>query len=391
MKIYKVGGWCRDTILKLQPKDIDYVVVGATPNDMIKKGFTQAYELPIVFRDDEGNDYALARREVSTGDGYHDFKFDYGPDVTLEEDLMRRDFTINAIAYDEEEDEWIDPFEGIHDLRVEGVLRNIKGDTMIIDPLRTLRAARFLSEYPFLTDEVDYPAYPSIQALSAEKVWAETEKALMGIKPSNYFRFLLKHNMLHQWFPEIRNLVGKLQSFKWHMEGCSFEHTMMVLDSLARVENSLDMRFAALTHDLGKGTTPPDVLPSHSGHEFRGIALVESMANRLKIKKNMREAAKLTAEFHTHIHNFDKLKPKTKVKLYGRLKNNLGYYSDILGKVAFHDNEGKLPYTGIYTNHKLFIDTMFKIKTAEKIKVEPGQSINKIKHLKQQAMMIAAK
>lgn len=389
MKIYKVGGWCRDIILGLEPKDTDYVVVGSSIEEMRSKGFTQIGNYP-VFKDSKGDDYALARKEVSSGEGYGDFVFYHGPDVTLEEDLMRRDFTINAIACDEDGN-WIDPFEGIHDLKTDGILRNIKGDTMSVDPLRSLRAARFLSEYPFLHDEVDYVNFVSLKSLSAEKVWKETAKALMGIKPSNYFRYLLKHNLLHHWFPEIRDLSGKLQSFKWHMEGDSFEHTMMVLDSISRVESSLEMRYAALTHDLGKGTTPEHILPKHKGHEERGYHLAKTMADRFNLNKNMRTSSMLTAKYHTHVHNFHILKPKTKVKVYEDLKKNVGFYSEIIAKVAFHDNEGKLPYTPGYVNHKSFINTMLNIKRAEKFDIEKGSSVEKIKHLRYNSLREAAK
>jgi tRNA nucleotidyltransferase (CCA-adding enzyme) len=367
MKTYQVGGCVRDQLLGLEPNDIDYVVVGSTPEEMLSLGYKQVgADFPVFLHPETGEEYALARKEVSTGNGYHDFSVDFAPTVTIEEDLVRRDFTINSIAYDVENDRYVDPMNGVLDLE-NHVLRENSPVTMVEDPIRMLRAARFLAKFPFLKDNLEFVRFaPSLENVTAERVYLELEKALMSIKPSNFFRFLVRHNAGKSWFKEVFDMVDVPQTYKWHMEGDVFEHTMMVLDSAARANESLEVRFAALTHDFGKTTTPVDVLPKHSGHEMRGYYMLDEFFNRLKAPTHVRHSSKLTARYHTHIHNYDKLNPKTKAKMYMDMKNTQ-YAWEVVAWTAFHDNEGKLPYRPGYPNAQLFMAGMRELAKWDKL------------------------
>jgi tRNA nucleotidyltransferase (CCA-adding enzyme) len=368
MKVYQVGGCVRDKILGLEPNDIDWVVTGSTPEEMLSLGYKQVgADFPVFLHPETGEEYALARKEISTGDGYHDFSVEFGPHVTIEEDLARRDFTINSIAYDIENDVYIDPIGGYRDLENHILRENDLYKTMKDDPVRQLRAARFLAKFPFLNDNIRSMEWaPSLVNVTPERVYLELEKALMTVKPSNFFRFLVKHNAGKTWFKEIFDMVDVPQTYKWHMEGDVFEHTMMVLDSAARANETLEIRFAALTHDFGKTTTPDDVLPSHSGHEMRGYYMLDEFFNRLKAPTHVRHSSKVTARYHTHIHNFDKLKPKTKVKMYMDMKN-VQYAWEVVAWTAFHDNEGKLPYRPGYPNAQLFMASMRELAKWDKL------------------------
>ena len=367
MKKYIVGGWVRDKLLGLEPNDVDWVVTGSTPEEMLSLGYKQVgADFPVFLHPESGEEYALARKEVSTGDGYHDFSVEFGPDVTIQEDLFRRDFTINSIAMDADTGEYIDPLYGMDDLK-RHVLRENGVTTMEEDPIRVLRAGRFLAKFPFLTETMKLQYVPSLESATPERVFLEMTKALMTVKPSNFFRFLIKHNLAKTWFKEIHDMVGVPQTYKWHMEGDVFEHTMMVLDSAARDNQPLAVRFACLTHDFGKTTTPNDVLPRHSGHEDRGYYMLDVFLDRLKVPNGLRSSSKLTARYHTHIHNFHILNPKTKVKMYMEYKKAHECSVDVTAYTSYHDNEGKLPYRGEYLNHEAFMNTMYKLKRNDKL------------------------
>lgn len=342
MKKYMVGGFVRDTLMNLSPKDIDYVVVGETRESMVASGFNPVGAHFPVFLDNNGVEHALAREEVSTGDSYQEFSF-VTDNVTIESDLSRRDLTINAIAFGNEE--IVDPFNGRQDIK-DKILRHVS-DAFAEDPLRIFRLARFAAKFEdfsiapetleFCRDMVLRRMHLTI---SPERVANEMIRALETNKPSRFFSVLLDVGALRDWFPEVYSLIGKTQPEKWHAEGDSFVHTMMVLDSAASEGETTLNRFGALVHDLGKGTTPMSLLPKHHGHEKRGVPLVDSMCDRLKLSTEMRETGKKVAEFHTHIHNLEVLNPKTIVKMLSGMSREVIHS---VSTVARHDGLGKIP------------------------------------------------
>lgn len=312
MKIYLVGGSIRDELLGLEPKDQDYVVVGATPEEMLNAGYKQVgAEFPVFLHPDSGEEYALARTEVKNGNGYQGFNCAFGPEVTLEEDLARRDLTINAMARDVISGELYDPYGGQQDLE-DKVLRPTT-EAFREDPVRVLRVARFLARYDgFSYSDELFDTIGSminsgeLEHLKPERVWIETEKALMEPKPSRYFKFLRGMEI----FPEIDNLQKVEQSERWHPEGDAFIHTMMVIDEAARRGCDLETRFGCLMHDLGKWPTYQERGNTH-GHEGDGVEHIEAFCRRLKIPNDHREFAKLVSRYHTHTHKAFELKPAT--------------------------------------------------------------------------------
>lgn len=322
MQTYLVGGAVRDTLLDIPVADRDWVVVGSTPEKMSKQGFKQVgNDFPVFLHPDSGEEYALARTERKSGSGYNGFICDSSSDVTLEQDLIRRDLTINAMAMDAQ-GEIIDPYGGKRDLQ-NRVLRHVS-DAFIEDPLRVLRVARFAARYhqygfviaPETLDLMsNISSSGELESLSAERVWKETARSLLGANPAVYFEVLRRCEALPVWFCELNVLWGIPNPPQWHPEIDTGIHTMMVLEQAAQISSSLPVRFAALVHDLGKGLTDPAGWPSHRGHEKLGMEAIKQLSARLKVPNDCRDLALLVSEFHTHLHRAFELKASTVLKV----------------------------------------------------------------------------
>ncbi|QHA87789.1 multifunctional CCA addition/repair protein [Serratia rhizosphaerae] len=323
MKIYLVGGAVRDSLLELPVVDRDWVVVGATPEQLLAQGYQQVgKDFPVFLNPQTHEEYALARTERKSGHGYTGFICHAAPDVTLEEDLLRRDLTINAIAQTTD-GELVDPYHGVDDLKAR-VLRHVSA-AFGEDPLRVLRVARFAARFAHLGFTIapetaalmrQMADSGELSALTAERVWKETEKALQSRSPQVYFQVLRDCHALGVLFPEIDALFGVPAPEKWHPEIDTGIHTLMTLALAARLSPEIDVRFAALCHDLGKGLTPKEYWPHHHGHGPAGVRLVEAMCQRLRVPNPLRDLAKLVAEYHDLIHTVNKLRPETLIKLF---------------------------------------------------------------------------
>jgi len=302
-----VGGAVRDVLLGLPVKDRDWVVVGATPEALIAQGFLPVgRDFPVFLHPRTREEYALARTERKTARGYHGFAFYSAPDVTLEQDLARRDLTINAIAQDEQ-GTLIDPYRGRHDLQ-QRVLRHVTA-AFREDPVRILRVARFAARFADFriapeTMELmrEMVAAGEVDALVAERVWQELARGLMEARPSRLFEVLRDCGALQKLLPEVDRLWGVPQRADYHPEVDTGIHLMMVLDMAAQLGASLPVRFACLTHDLGKGTTPADILPRHTGHEERSVELLKEVCQRLRVPTECRELAEVVAREHGNLH-----------------------------------------------------------------------------------------
>jgi tRNA nucleotidyltransferase (CCA-adding enzyme) len=327
MQIYLVGGAVRDELLGLPVRERDWVVVGARPEELQARGFKPVgKDFPVFLHPQDGEEYALARTERKTGPGYRGFETLFSPDVTLEQDLERRDLTINAIAKDPDGGGLIDPFGGQRDLR-ERVLRHVSG-AFVEDPVRVLRLARFAARFAPLGFKVapetldlmrEIAARGELDALVSERVWQETQRALEMPAPARFFEVLRDANALPIIFPELHALFGVPQPEQWHPEIDTGVHTLMVLEQAAKLSDDPVVRFAALTHDLGKGTTPPSEWPRHIAHEQRGVALVEAMCDRLKIPNAYRELAVLVSRYHLDAHRVTELRDSTLLEVLERL------------------------------------------------------------------------
>lgn len=321
MQIFIVGGAVRDELLGRPNDDRDYVVVGATPEALLKQGFRPVgKDFPVFLHPETQEEYALARTERKSGHGYHGFTFHAAPDVPLEEDLARRDLTINAMAK-AADGRLIDPFHGQLDLSAK-ILRHV-GPAFAEDPVRILRIARFAARFSdftvapeTLTLMGDMVASGEVDHLVAERVWQELAKGLMEVRPSRMFEVLRDCGALARLLPEVDALFGVPQRADYHPEIDTGIHTMMVVDQSAIRGFSLPVRFAALTHDLGKGTTPADILPRHIGHEERSVHLTEKLAARLRIPTECRDLALIMARYHGNIHRAADLKASTIVTLF---------------------------------------------------------------------------
>ena len=320
LKIYCVGGAVRDGLLGLPVQDRDYVVVGSTPEEMVARGFRPVgKDFPVFLHPDTHEEYALARTERKTAHGYQGFAVYASPDVTLEQDLLRRDFTVNAIAQDAD-GKLIDPHNGIADLRA-GILRHVS-PAFSEDPVRILRAARFAARFNFtivpdtLTLMRDMVNNGEVDALVAERVWQELARGLMEKKPSRFFETLRNCGALAKILPEIDALFGVPQPEKHHPEIDCGIHTLLVIDDAALHGYALEVRFAAATHDLGKATTPKNILPRHIGHELRSVELVKQLSQRLRVPSECRDLALLTARYHGDIHRAFELRAETIIKLF---------------------------------------------------------------------------
>lgn len=331
MKVYLVGGAVRDQLLGLPVKDRDWIVVGAVPATLLSLGYQQVgKDFPVFLNPKTKEEYALARTERKSSAGYTGFICDFSPTITLEQDLIRRDLTINAMAQSED-GEIIDPYGGKQDLE-NRILRHIS-PAFSEDPLRVLRVARFAARYHSLGFKIvsetlslmaELTQSGELQHLTAERVWLETEKALNEKNPEIYFETLHKTGALKVLFPEIGSLYGVPNPVKHHPEVDSFIHTMLVLKQAVNLTennsilNKSAIRFAAICHDLGKALTPQNILPHHYGHEQAGIKPTRTLCKRLKVPSYFQELAELTCEFHTHIHKAFELRAETVVTLFNR-------------------------------------------------------------------------
>ena len=323
MNIYIVGGAVRDELLGRPVADRDYVVVGASPQAMLDKGFRPVgKDFPVFLHPETQAEYALARTERKTGHGYHGFAFHAAPDVTLEQDLARRDLTINAMAR-AADGTLIDPFCGQRDLKAK-ILRHV-GPAFAEDPVRILRIARFaarFSDFSLAPETLELMrgmvAAGEVDHLVAERVWQELAKGLMEALPSRMFAVLRECGALARLLPEIDALFGVPQRADYHPEIDTGVHTLMAVDEAARREFALPVRFAALTHDLGKATTPADILPRHIGHEARSVRLATALCERLRVPGDCRDLALLAARYHGDIHRAAELRATTLVTLLER-------------------------------------------------------------------------
>jgi tRNA nucleotidyltransferase (CCA-adding enzyme) len=318
MKTYLVGGAVRDALMGRGVKDRDWCVVGSSPEDMVKKGFLPVgKDFPVFLHPRSKEEYALARTERKTAPGYHGFAFHAAPDVTIEQDLARRDLTINSIAISADSitadgqfdlkklppDALVDPFGGQHDIAAK-LLRHTSA-AFDEDPVRILRVARFAARYPdfSVADETMKLMTNMVQsgeakALVAERVWQEISKGLMEAQPSRMFDVLRECGALRVVLPEVERLWGVPQRAEYHPEIDTGVHLMMVLNMAAHLNAPLPVRFACLMHDLGKGTTPADVLPRHIGHEERSVRLLLPVCERLRVPTECKELAVVVAREH---------------------------------------------------------------------------------------------
>lgn len=321
MKIYAVGGAVRDRLLGRAVTDQDYVVVGATPEQMTRLGYRPVgRDFPVFLHPDTHEEYALARTERKTARGYRGFEIHAAPDVTLEQDLARRDLTINAIARDQD-GTLIDPYGGEADLRA-GVLRHV-GPAFVEDPVRILRVARFAARFGFsiapetLALMQEMVRNGEVDHLVPERAWQEIARGLMEQHPSRMFAALRACGALARVLPEIEALFGVPQPPQHHPEVDSGVHVMMVIDYAAGRDYPLAVRFAALTHDLGKGVTPRHLWPKHHGHEHKSVELVEALCERLRVPGECRDLAVLVARYHGDVHRSAELRPATVLRLLG--------------------------------------------------------------------------
>ena len=320
MKTYLVGGAVRDALLGRPCTERDYVVVGAQPDDLLALGYRPVgKDFPVFLHPQSGDQYALARTERKTGAGYYGFATRFSPDVTLEEDLARRDLTINAMARSiEGGGDVVDPYGGRRDLEAR-VLRHVS-PAFVEDPLRVLRVARFAARFAPLGFKIapetmqlmqDIVRSGELRALVAERVWVETERALGEKTPAVYFEVLRQCGALAVLLPEIDCLFGVPQPEKWHPEIDTGVHTLQVLDVACELSVETTVRFAALVHDLGKGVTPRDQWPRHVGHEQAGVRVIGQMCERLKVPTEHRELGQLVSREHQRIHRAAELRDTT--------------------------------------------------------------------------------
>ena len=356
MKIYRVGGAVRDKLLDYPSDENDWVVVGSSPEEMVELGYEPVgQDFPVFINTKSGEEYALARTERKSGHGYQGFAFHTAPDVSLEDDLIRRDLTINAMAEDYD-GSIIDPHGGQQDLS-DKVLRHVSG-AFTEDPLRVLRVARFAARYHHLGFSIapetlvlmsEISASGELQHLVAERVWKETDRALCERSPDIYIQVLRDCGALALLFPEVEKLFGVAQRADYHPEVDTGIHILMSLQQAARLSNSSPIRFSVLVHDLGKGITPDHVLPSHAGHEARGLPLVKDVCDRLKVPNEHRQLAMVVTEFHLLCHKAFELRPETILKLLkaiGALKSSSRLddfltccEADARGRTGFEDRD----------------------------------------------------
>lgn len=386
MKTYLVGGAVRDMLMGMEPKDRDFVVVGSTPEEMLSVGFEKVgADFPVFLEPVTGEEYALARREKKTGTGYLGFTSEFGTDVTLEEDLGRRDLTINSMAYEISGfGGYIDPFNGQEDLKNQ-ILRHTS-NAFEEDPVRVLRVARFRARFgrgwkvaPETRDLIHEMAKKGVlNELTAERVWKELSRALMEPYPRLFFDTLLECDALHVLFPEVYALCSAMESRKWHPEGNAYEHTMLVLTQSANFKFDLETRFAALVHDFGKGLTRKEDFPKHYGHDVNGVPVVKKFSDRLTVPSKMRDRAMKATRFHMNMHKLDKLNPKTFVKMFDEMDSQRDPETvNVLHRVGICDERGRLGSETVDINHLSEVVELFEAyKTVRFDQVFPNKEID---------------
>lgn len=326
LECYLVGGAVRDRLLDRSETDRDWVVVGSTPEQMLELGFTPiGKDFPVFLHPHSKEEYALARTERKSGKGYKGFTIYASPDVTLEQDLQRRDLTINAMAIDRE-GRLIDPFDGQADM-AQGLLRHVS-DAFAEDPVRILRTARFAARYHRRGFSVAPGTLARMRAmvdngevdtLVAERVWQELQDALKSPSPSVFFTTLRECGALERVFPELDALFGIPQTAHYHPEIDTGVHTMMVIDRAGELSDDIDVLYAAMTHDLGKALTPKTRLPSHRGHEAAGVPLVSALSSRLRVPTETTRLAEIMSDQHLNMHRLEELRPQTILKMLKKL------------------------------------------------------------------------
>lgn len=405
MKTYVVGGAVRDAYVGLTPKDFDFVVVGATEEEMLQLGFTKVgASFPVFLHPESKHEYALARTERKIGPGYTGFAFDTAKTITLEQDLARRDFTINAMAtanFSAISEDIIDPFNGRADMD-EGLLRHVSADAFVEDPLRILRAGRFLARYKHMKPVEGLRTLccqmvkdGALAELPGERIWKEISRGLMEPYPRKMFEFLLDVGALDAIAPELARLKGVPQVAAHHPEVDTFEHIMLCLEVAVKKGVNLQTRTAILLHDLGKGTTKPEILPQHIAHEQRGVALVEAVCERWRIPKKIRELAVLTCKEHTGVHQIFKANKSTVIAFIKRVDGirQLDRYIDFL-KACDCDARGRLgKEDDDYPQHRFLLEVRMaieKVKEGDIFQANKGLELPKIKLRVQQAEIVAA-
>lgn len=329
MKKYLVGGAVRDMILGKEPHDKDYVIVGSIPEEMISLGYKQVGKDFPVFLNEDDNEYALARTERKSGLKHTDFEFDFNPEITLEQDLFRRDFTVNSIAYNEETKEFIDPYNGIEDIKNK-VLRVTNPKAFKDDPLRVLRMARFHAQLNFSIEKStlqlakEMVAEGCLKNLTPERIFSEIEKAASTVKFANFIHILHEIDGLKDILPEIEKLYSVPENPKYHIEKNSGEHTERVIQSLNT--NNIKLNLAALLHDVGKSVTPEEDYPHHKGHDVLGIDLVKNISKRLKIPNEYRDFCVYTCKNHDRFRYVNDMKLS---KLYDFVRELTDKFKDV--------------------------------------------------------------
>ena len=356
MKIYLVGGAVRDKLLNYPSTENDWVVVGGSPQQMLDQGYQPVgQDFPVFIDPKSGEEYALARTERKSGHGYQGFTFHTDPDISLDEDLVRRDLTINAMA-EGADGSIIDPYGGQRDLNAK-ILRHVS-EAFTEDPLRVLRVARFAARYHHLGFTVAPETMALMQQLAdsgelshlvAERLWKETERALGERSPDIYIQVLRDCGALAKLLPEVDDLFGIPQRADYHPEIDTGIHTLMSLQQAAQLSPCSKIRFSVLVHDLGKAITPEHVLPSHKGHEERGLPLVKNVCDRFKVPNAHRQLAMVVTEYHLLCHKALELRPETTLKLLkglGALKSSqrleeflLCCEADARGRTGFEDRD----------------------------------------------------
>lgn len=314
--LYLVGGAVRDKLLGKEVHDEDYCVTGIAP-DKFEKLFSEAHIRGKFFEvyDIDGKEFAMARKEKKSGKGHKEFEVEIGKNITIIEDLKRRDITINSIAEEVLTGKLIDPFNGIKD--IENKLIRATSNSFIEDPLRVYRVARFAASLDFEVDENTIEMMKTLKdelnTLSKERVFTEFRKALETNKPSKFFEVLRKADVLDVHFKEIYDLIGSIQPEKYHPEGDSYNHTMIVVDHSAELTDDVKIRYASLVHDLGKGVTPKDMQPHHYGHDIKGVKLAQEFSNRLGVPNSWKKCGKISAREHMRGGIFNKMTPAKQV------------------------------------------------------------------------------
>jgi tRNA nucleotidyltransferase (CCA-adding enzyme) len=389
MQKFLVGGAVRDMLMGLEPKDRDYVVVGSSPEEMLAAGFSQVgADFPVFLHPETGDEYALARRERKTGAGYLGFTSEFGKDVTLEEDLGRRDLTANSMAMDEDGNVF-DPFNGQDDLKNK-VLRHTS-NAFAEDPVRVLRLARFRArlgaDWTVASETVALVSKMAkdgvLGELNGDRVWKEMSRALMEPFPRLFFDTLLETDALHVVFPEVYRLKTALEARRWHPEGDAFSHVQLVLTQAANFGYDLETRLAALVHDFGKGLTPRDRLPKHYGHDVKGVPVVETFCDRLRVPAKMKKRLMHVTKFHMYMHRLDELNSKTFVKMF----TEMGAFNDpevvnLLHRLGQCDERGRLGSENVSVDHLQKVVEVFEAVRAVKfadVFPEGETNTNKVK------------